>query len=313
MADDPKTEPTNVKAPHGARVMEIDWADGHKAILPHEILRGYCPCAHCQGHGGTIKFVPGGDLDLRDIQQVGNYALQFTWGDRHDSGLYTYRYLQKSLSVRRVQTFVRPDACTMSSHKNKAQVSAPKSNALKGNAPKSNALKGNAPKGNVPKSNALNSNAPKSNVLKSNALKPSDNVSRPKGNAASDPNRIIAAEFLAGAAPGSSLPAPICVEIAFGGRSNVGKSSLINTLVERKSLVRTSSKPGSTRQINQYEARAADGTRFHLIDLPGYGFTRRSEVGAVGVGGVDRGLLAVSRHARCGRGARRHPSRARAR
>ncbi|MEO5729266.1 MAG: GTPase, partial [Byssovorax sp.] len=59
-----------------------------------------------------------------------------------------------------------------------------------------------------------------------------------------DPNRIISAEFLAGAAPGSFLPAPICVEIAFGGRSNVGKSSLINTLVERKNLVRTSSKPG---------------------------------------------------------------------
>ena len=58
-----------MKAPHGARVMEIQWADGHKAILPHEILRGYCPCAHCQGHGGALKFVPGGDLDLRDIQR----------------------------------------------------------------------------------------------------------------------------------------------------------------------------------------------------------------------------------------------------
>jgi DUF971 family protein len=94
MADDPKFTPTHVKAPHGARLMEIEWGDGHKAILPHEILRGYCPCAHCQGHGGTIQFVPGGDQDLRDIQQVGNYALQFTWGDRHDSGIYTYPYLR---------------------------------------------------------------------------------------------------------------------------------------------------------------------------------------------------------------------------
>ena len=94
MSDDLKTTPTSVKAPHGARVMEIQWADGHKAILPHEILRGYCPCALCQGHGGQIKYVPGGDLDLRDIQQVGNYALQFTWGDRHDTGIYTFRYLR---------------------------------------------------------------------------------------------------------------------------------------------------------------------------------------------------------------------------
>src|SRR4051794_19548766 len=65
-----------------------------------------------------------------------------------------------------------------------------------------------------------------------------------------DPLRIVAADFLAGAGPGSSLPAPAIVEIAFAGRSNVGKSSLINTLVGRKSLVRTSSTPGSTRQLN---------------------------------------------------------------
>jgi GTP-binding protein len=106
-----------------------------------------------------------------------------------------------------------------------------------------------------------------------------------------DPHRIISAEFLAGAAPGSFLPAPICVEIAFGGRSNVGKSSLINTLVERKNLVRTSSKPGSTRQINQYEARAADGLRLHLIDLPGYGFTRRSKTEQSAWAGLIEGYL----------------------
>jgi len=92
--NDPKFIPTGVKAPHGARVMEITWADGHKSSLPHTILRGYCPCAHCQGHGGSIAFVAGGDLEIRDIEQVGNYALKFTWGDQHDSGIYTFRYLR---------------------------------------------------------------------------------------------------------------------------------------------------------------------------------------------------------------------------
>lgn len=92
--NDPKFVPVGVKAPHGARVMEISWADGHTSKLSHEILRGYCPCAHCQGHGGTLRFVEGGDLDLRDIEQVGNYALKFTWGDRHDSGIYRYPYLR---------------------------------------------------------------------------------------------------------------------------------------------------------------------------------------------------------------------------
>jgi DUF971 family protein len=94
MAEDPRTTPTYVKAPHGARVMEITWADGHRSILPHEILRGYCPCASCQGHGGAIAFVEGGDAELRDIEQVGNYALQFRWGDAHDSGIYSFRYLR---------------------------------------------------------------------------------------------------------------------------------------------------------------------------------------------------------------------------
>lgn len=91
---DPRFVPTAVKAPHGARVMEITWADGHTSKLRHEILRGYCPCAHCQGHGGALHFVAGGNLDIREIEQVGLYALKFAWGDRHDSGIYRYEYLR---------------------------------------------------------------------------------------------------------------------------------------------------------------------------------------------------------------------------
>jgi len=92
-----------------------------------------------------------------------------------------------------------------------------------------------------------------------------------------DPYQIVEASFLAGAASGSSLPAPTMAEIAFAGRSNVGKSSLINCLVERKGLVRTGATPGVTRQINLFEARARDGAVFHLIDLPGYGYSKVSK------------------------------------
>ncbi|WP_437741971.1 ribosome biogenesis GTP-binding protein YihA/YsxC [Sorangium sp. So ce1504] len=92
-----------------------------------------------------------------------------------------------------------------------------------------------------------------------------------------DPFQIVDSSFVAGAGSLASLPPPVSAEVAFAGRSNVGKSSLINTLVERKGLVRTSSNPGSTRQINLYEARARDGAVFQLVDLPGYGFTRRSK------------------------------------
>ena len=94
MPQDPSITPTEVKAPHGARELAITWADGHRSLLPHEILRGYCPCATCQGHGNEIRFVPGGNQDLRDLEKVGSYALQLVWGDRHDTGLYTFRYLR---------------------------------------------------------------------------------------------------------------------------------------------------------------------------------------------------------------------------
>lgn len=68
------------------------------------------------------------------------------------------------------------------------------------------------------------------------------------------------------------LPEAVYPDIAFAGRSNVGKSSLINTLVGRKNLVKTSSKPGKTRSLNFFEV---DGGVF-LVDLPGYGFARVS-------------------------------------
>jgi GTP-binding protein len=92
-----------------------------------------------------------------------------------------------------------------------------------------------------------------------------------------DPYQIVDASFLAGAASGGSLLAPTMAEIAFAGRSNVGKSSLINSLVERRGLVRTGATPGVTKQINFFEARARDGAVFHLIDLPGYGYSKVSK------------------------------------
>lgn len=66
------------------------------------------------------------------------------------------------------------------------------------------------------------------------------------------------------------LPEPIYPEVAFAGRSNVGKSSLINTLVGRKNLVKTSSKPGKTQSLNFFEVAG----ELFLVDLPGYGFAR---------------------------------------
>jgi DUF971 family protein len=89
-----KLTPIEIRAPRGGSTVEIDFEDGHKGVYPHEILRGYCPCATCQGHSGPIKFVPGGNLELMDIAEVGDYALCLTWGDGHATGLYSFGFLR---------------------------------------------------------------------------------------------------------------------------------------------------------------------------------------------------------------------------
>ncbi len=71
----------------------------------------------------------------------------------------------------------------------------------------------------------------------------------------------------------SSLPENLYPEVAFAGKSNVGKSSLINGLLNRKSLARTSSQPGKTQTINFYYVNQS----LYLVDLPGYGYAKASE------------------------------------
>ncbi len=85
--------------------------------------------------------------------------------------------------------------------------------------------------------------------------------------------KITAARFLGAAAAPGGEPKPGPPEVAIAGRSNVGKSSLINCLVARRGLARTSSTPGRTRQMNFFLLNE----RFLLVDLPGYGFAVGSE------------------------------------
>lgn len=89
-----------------------------------------------------------------------------------------------------------------------------------------------------------------------------------------DPLVVRSLEFLGGmASPGGWRPAPKLPEVAFSGRSNVGKSSLINTLVRRKALARVSATPGKTREINFFDVNG----EFVLVDLPGYGYAKVSK------------------------------------
>jgi GTP-binding protein len=110
-----------------------------------------------------------------------------------------------------------------------------------------------------------------------------------------DPLVIRRLEFLGGQAsatgwkPVSELP-----EIAFSGRSNVGKSSLLNALVRRKSFARVSSTPGKTREINFFRVNDT----FHLVDLPGYGYARVSKAARNAWRPLIEGYLRTSEHLR---------------
>ena len=88
--------------------------------------------------------------------------------------------------------------------------------------------------------------------------------------------KIESAEHCATAARPEELPKPGAPEIAFLGRSNVGKSSLINRLVNRRRLAHTSGAPGKTRLLHLYRVRRG-GRELILADLPGYGFARVSK------------------------------------
>ena len=85
--------------------------------------------------------------------------------------------------------------------------------------------------------------------------------------------KITSADFVKSSAKLEECPKPTKNEFAFIGRSNVGKSSLINMLMQRKDLAKTSGKPGKTQLINHFEINED----WYLVDLPGYGYAKTSK------------------------------------
>lgn len=105
------------------------------------------------------------------------------------------------------------------------------------------------------------------------------------------PFAIKQAEFLTSVGAGMPYPPPARSEIAIVGKSNVGKSSLINHLCNNKKLARTSQHPGKTRLINYFLLNR----EFYLVDLPGYGFAKASKQEKAGWGALMEQYLSSGR------------------
>lgn len=87
--------PLEVRRDAGGGAVEIRWSDGHVSRYPWQYLRGWCPCAGCQGHGTKRRFIGVKNAQLQRVFVVGRYALGFRWEDGHETGIYSYSYLRQ--------------------------------------------------------------------------------------------------------------------------------------------------------------------------------------------------------------------------
>ncbi len=101
---------------------------------------------------------------------------------------------------------------------------------------------------------------------------------------------VLDARLVASATKAEGLPPPMFAEVAIAGRSNVGKSSLLNHMARRQKLVRTSSTPGCTRALNVFRLKLR-GAEIDLVDLPGYGYAQRSKSERASWGPMIEGFL----------------------
>jgi DUF971 family protein len=94
MSDDPRFTPVELRAPRGSSHVEIVWADGKVTHYTNDVLRGFCPSALWQGHQGPLRYIPGGQTELMNIEEIGNYGLRLDWPD-NNTGIYTFRFLRE--------------------------------------------------------------------------------------------------------------------------------------------------------------------------------------------------------------------------
>jgi DUF971 family protein len=95
MKDDGTFTAVDVQVENESQMVKITWGDGHESNLPMVRLRGYCPCADCQGHGGAIKWIDNSASGIFGAELVGRYAINFQFSDGHKTGIYRWEQLRK--------------------------------------------------------------------------------------------------------------------------------------------------------------------------------------------------------------------------
>ncbi len=122
-------------------------------------------------------------------------------------------------------------------------------------------------------------------------------VKKSEGKPARDATAFVvtSAEFVLEARTAAQLPSPTVAEVAFAGRSNVGKSTLLNAIAQRKGLARTSATPGCTRGLIVFDLAFRGGASLRLVDLPGYGFASRGRDEKREWGAMIEGYLSSGR------------------
>ena len=86
--------PTEINHIQARGVVRITWDDGHVGEYEQSYLRGYCPCALCQGHGPQRRFIESPDANVIAIRPVVNKAVELPWHAGHSTGIYTFEYLR---------------------------------------------------------------------------------------------------------------------------------------------------------------------------------------------------------------------------
>jgi DUF971 family protein len=89
-----RSTPTEINHIKARSIVRITWDDDHTGDYEEIYLRGYCPCALCQGHGAQRRFIDVPDAKLAAISPVGNYAIEMRWHDGHSTGIYSFDYLR---------------------------------------------------------------------------------------------------------------------------------------------------------------------------------------------------------------------------